>query len=302
MSYEMSKLSLDFAMPGGLFPVAHHRFCDYTNYNTWIWADYLSASLKESQGIRVLFRRMMDGTPTYTALCDNPLSDDNIRKLMALAQAEGNSLCLFPLSAEEKEKLLADYHGTGTTSQDFGDYLYHLEDLAGFRGKKFNGQRNHLNRFRALYPTGTCVKICDIERKMVLDFLDKFYAETPLSPPVLSEKEKITRLVKDAPFDGHDGLFGCAVTVEQQVVAMAIGEVVGDTLYIHSEKALRTYRGAYQAMVVGFASRFLGQGVLYVNREEDDGNPGLRTSKLSYHPAAVLEKWAVTIPFPSNLE
>ena len=78
----------------------------------------------------------------------------------------------------------------------------------------------------------------------------------------------------------------------------SLGEVLGDTLFIHIEKADREIFGAYQMLVSQFAQAYAGEGVSFLNREDDVGDPGLRTSKLSYHPVALLEKYVVTVPDP----
>jgi hypothetical protein len=48
-------------------------------------------------------------------------------------------------------------------------------------------------------------------------------------------------------------------------------------------------------LVNQFAKMFAGEDIRYINREEDDGVEGLRTSKLSYHPACLLDKYVVEL-------
>ena len=87
------------------------------------------------------------------------------------------------------------------------------------------------------------------------------------------------------------GFFGGLIRTEGRIVAFSFGEIIGDTLFVHVEKALREVRGSYQMIVSELLSRFATDGILYVNREEDVGDPGLRYSKESYHPKCLLEKY-----------
>ena len=82
------------------------------------------------------------------------------------------------------------------------------------------------------------------------------------------------------------------------LAGFSLGEIVGDTLFTHIEKADRDYEGCYQMLVAQFAQHFVRDGVHFINREDDTGDLGLRTSKLSYHPVALLEKYTVTIEEP----
>ena len=57
---------------------------------------------------------------------------------------------------------------------------------------------------------------------------------------------------------------------------------------------MSAFPGAYPAVFREFAAHFEGRAVT-VNREEDCGEPGLRQSKLSYHPIRLAEKYNLVI-------
>ena len=66
-------------------------------------------------------------------------------------------------------------------------------------------------------------------------------------------------------------------------------------MFVHIEKADISYDGAYQMLVSSFASYFSHPDIIFINREDDTGNEGLRKSKLSYQPIALLPKYVVSV-------
>ena len=108
---------------------------------------------------------------------------------------------------------------------------------------------------------------------------DSFYAEEEKVREVLEHMEVY-------------GFFGTALWAGGRVVAFSMGEVQGDTLFVHIEKADRNCPGAYQMISHCFAEQW-GGNVRFLNREEDVGDEGLRISKQSYHPVKLLEKFTI---------
>ena len=66
-------------------------------------------------------------------------------------------------------------------------------------------------------------------------------------------------------------------------------------LCVHVEKADTRYEGVYQAISNAFAEYMQRPDVLYINREDDAGDEGLRKSKLSSRPLVLLNKYGVTV-------
>ena len=130
----------------------------------------------------------------------------------------------------------------------------------------------------------------------VLAFLDRYAAGWDKAAPSFHEEVSKNREVLEH-LSAYD-MKGGVLRVDGGVVGFSLGEIVGDTLFTHIEKADRDYEGCYQMLVAQFAQRFAGGTAAFINREDDAGDLGLRASKLRYQPVALLEKFIVTIEEP----
>ncbi len=177
--------------------------------------------------------------------------------------------------------------------RDWCDYIYLAEDMKYFKGKRFSGQRNHLNKFKRLYPNYIFRKIEKTDVERIREFLKEYGGLKDLSKGLARAEYIKTDEFLDVMFDLDQK--GGMIEVDGKIVAVSIGEIVGDTLIIHIEKGLRNYEGVYQAMVSSFAQEYATGKVIYINREEDCGDEGLRISKLQYHPIEVKQKNIVEV-------
>ena len=184
------------------------------------------------------------------------------------------------------------YEYAATCERDLADYIYLAEDLAYMRGRKYSGQRGHINAFIKSFPD---FEFKDIDSTNIND-VKLFYADYLAKRGKTDESFLAEAEILPEIFDNPDlyGFTGLALYTEKGLVAFAMGEIVGDTLWEHIEKADPSVRGAYQMIASGFARCFADK-VKYVNREDDAGDEGLRKSKLSYHPCHLLEKFSVTL-------
>lgn len=103
-------------------------------------------------------------------------------------------------------------------------------------------------------------------------------------------------------FDMHPNMCGVLVEVKDQPVALALAELEpgGHTLLSHVEKALLRVvpesafsRGIYPFVLQANVEQFQKVGYELVNRESDDGVPGLRESKNLYKPIEWRKKFMV---------
>lgn len=271
------------------------RTCDFTIGGTYMWADYFGYRFcihDETLFMRGLSAMDMERTAFYIPVGALPLAR-SVDMLRAYCRAHGEPLVFTAVPEEYVAPLRALGAVAVTELSDWADYLYEAEALATMRGKKFNKKRNHVNRFEADNPG---FRYVDMTRDM-LPAVRSFFETRRLAEtkPALAdvEREQVRRVLMFPEAYGFEG--GVLITEAHGIVAFALGEVRGDTLFVHIEKMNHEVAGAGESICKLFAARSVERHprVAYINREEDTGDPGLRAAKESYHPTALLRKYDV---------
>ena len=87
-------------------------------------------------------------------------------------------------------------------------------------------------------------------------------------------------------------LTGIIAYVENNPVAWSLGELLPDskTYLVHFEKGDNNYKGVYQ-FINNETAKNLPETVLYINREQDLGDEGLRQAKMTYRPCGFINKY-----------
>lgn len=271
-----------------------HKGCEYSFTNLNLWGRQKVAFV---EGFLVLFSQF-DRKAVYPF----PVGEGEILPVLDAiihdARARGIPCCFTGLNAENKATLEQYYPGKFRFQCDRGsfDYVYAIDDLADLKGRKYQKKRNHVNRFRTLYPNWRTEELntgnLEAVRCMAVDWYRKREETDPMGNYVL---EKVALERAFAYY--HDlELEGLVLLDGDRVLAFTMASRLSeDTMDIHFEKALEDADGAYPAINQAFAQYLRNKypTLRYLDREEDMGLEGLRQAKLSYYPDHLVEKcWA----------
>jgi uncharacterized protein len=178
-----------------------------------------------------------------------------------------------------------------TEDRDNSDYLYLREALAVLPGRRFHNKKNRINYFTARHPFEVEIYRRD-HLPGCLELLDEWRRVREGTEGGSSSFESEVAATREGlELAGELGLQGVVVRVEGRVKGFALGERLNDeTSLCHFEKGDPFMDGLYQLVDREF-NRLLFTDCTYVNREQDLGEPGLRESKLSYHPIQMIRKF-----------
>mgnify|MGYP002529767497 FL=1 len=268
------------------YEACDYRLCEYSLGVKLMWRGHLHPSFAEEAGCLIV-RNRIEGEYVF----DFPVVGEGGDPEGALCAIEawcaetGTPLVLSVVPEDKASQLVLRYpRVTVISERPWKDYLYHTEDLAQFAGRRYSGQRNHINKFRRDYPDAAFVALTDPNDPRLTAFWTDYEAEFHKTGPLA--KQELT--LAQEMFSLLDTGWFCAggMLAEGRLVAVSLAEKCGGTLVNHIEKALYSHAGAYPAIVQAFAACY-GDGCDWINREDDARDKGLRTSKLQYLPAAL---------------
>lgn len=285
------------------FQAQSFGMCEYSVGAVYMWRDYHQTRFCVHDGFLTMrFEWKKEERTCYSFPISKEPRDQAERKaflekLRAYAMEENNELVLVSVPSEAIEFLEQEFDVKSTVAKrEWADYVYHYEDLAEMKGRKYSSKRNHIKNFIKNYPGYSVNKITKdnvqrVKAEYQKYFLERFFDENGSEYKNAESEETVMALAEMHQL----GLTGIFVEAAGRIAGFSIGEVVGETLVAHVEKALTEYSGIYTFICREYARASYQEGLKYINREEDVGSEGLRKSKLSYHPAFLLDKHMVQI-------
>ncbi|HHW92965.1 MAG TPA: DUF2156 domain-containing protein [Clostridiaceae bacterium] len=291
LNFQKLKLD-DIPLVRPYFSPNPQRITDLTVGGTFIWRDYFEYEYAIAANCLIFSMVIFEQHRAYTV----PLGFKREEALALLEQhcREIDEPLCFCIAGEMDLPLLSsrypEFHAIA--ERDYFDYLYEVQDLLKLEGGQHKATRNNIKRFLRSTPDWRYEIIHKDNVGAVKAFATKQEQDIDQDNKTLEEEAIKIREVLDH-MELYDA-FGGALFVGDRVIGYSLAEVEGDTIYMHIEKADISYRGVYQMLFTEFVKTFgKRSGITYINREDDAGDPGLRQSKLSYGPIALLAKYTV---------
>ena len=275
---------------------ARYRGCEFSFSTMMMWREHYHTEVAEYADTLCYRQHSGKGKRyVYAFPAGNGDKKAAIQKIMEMSKEQGQEFVIRGFEKGWAAWLEEQFPGQFDiqTYRDEWDYVYSVSALSNLAGSKYHGKRNHIARFKDRgewrYEVMTAENIEDCRAMS-----DIWYHEQLEIGNISVLKEKAVLNYALDHLEDLD-LKGGILYLDDKVVAFTIGEVMlDDTFHVHIEKAYSDIQGAYPMINQQFVLHEM-QDCLFINREEDDGVPGLRRAKESYYPVEMIEKYTAVL-------
>lgn len=283
LTLETKKLWNKFLNP---FPF---RNSSYQFTNLYLWRKYNNTMYHATEN--TLFIRKGVETPYFMAPIynDPAYAKEAYDTLFSYMEKYGYEKILRDVEKSQLEDLQKlPFTFSCELHRDQQEYIYSVEQLSTLKGKALHKKKNHFNQF--VRNQEYTVKYIEDSVDECIELAEKWFRENEYSSQLYHELEGIRDLFQNR---AHFDLKGISVFIDGVCQGFTILEKIQDDVLLnHIEKADKTFNGLY-TFIANTALEEFGEGILYTNREQDLGIPGLRKSKESYIPLFLEDKYIV---------
>lgn len=280
-----------------LLHYSDYRATEYCFTSLFIWSDIYNsevARLKDWLIVRSIYK----GTAQYIFPAGKGDLYDALRAMVEDSEENELKFLLTSIPPSQVQTIEQLFPGEFefTPHRNIYDYIYDREALSTLSGKKYQSKRNFISRFKKL-PDWSYESIDrDNEAHLALQIEEckamtaEWCRQNGCTQNISMETESCATHKALNNFKSLN-LRGGILRVEGKIAAYTLGEPINsDTFIIHIEKAFSQITGAYPMINQSFILKE-AMNYKYINREDDAGDEGLRTAKLSYHPLFMEEKF-----------
>lgn len=268
-----------------MFERMQPRISEFTFAGLYLFRNAHSYRLTGCEDSMVILGKGYDGNEYFL-----PPLEGNIAAALGKLLSEG--MLLYGADEVFVDRYLGRLEGIVIEEdRDAFDYLYRRMSLAELPGNRYHKKKNRINYFISRYSS----RIEPYSRRHLdgaLSLLEEWRAVRS-GVDSRSFDAEVEAAAEGLHLADRLGLTGVVVLVADRIRAFALGERLNAlTSVCHFEKADPFLEGIYQLVDREF-NRLCYTDCMYVNREQDLGEPNLRKSKLSYHPVELVKKFRV---------
>ncbi|MBU1616577.1 MAG: DUF2156 domain-containing protein, partial [Candidatus Margulisbacteria bacterium] len=266
------------------------EICELSSANLFIWHNFDRGSYTFINNNLCLKINLINDTPYFL----EPIGDSLIPETAALCLNETGRL------SRVSERLLKQLPLNKVRAhclRSQNDYIYQTGSLAEYKGGNFDGKRNHVKRFAKLYPNFVYTPIDRSFKPAALALFEKWFAarkETHFFQKLAYNAQR-QALENSFNYFSELKLIGGGLQAGGELKSFVIGSPLNSkTIDAHFQYSDPTATGATQTLWQKACTETFPD-FTYINFEQDLGIPGLRKSKLSYHPEKIEKKYEVRL-------
>lgn len=276
---------------------SHTRSCDYTTGNLIMWSGFMHyryAIKDETLFISCLSQMDLKSNAFLPPIGKLP-QQEAVAILQDYCHETGEKLRFTAVPQEFLKELQGCIPNCDISRlEGWSDYIYNAESLATLHGKALNKKRNRYNKFISENPGYVYSRYNDSDRPDVIKFLitDRDCQHNREENMRCYEQWQCINTVRNLSLYQQPA---AVIRINGEIAAFTLGEILGDMLYIHIEKAKREIPGAAEAINRLFVNDMITENpdLRFVNREEDLGDPGLQQAKKAYNPQEMLHRYEI---------
>lgn len=276
------------------------KYPAYSDYNfVSLWSYNVNEDVKISQlhdNLIIRFADYLTQEPFYSYLGTNEILDTT-NTLLTFAKSEGilPELKLVPEVVIATDDRLSDLFTVKEDIDNF-DYIYSIEELCDLKGKYYNSQRNHINKFKKNHSQHTVV-LLDLTSTPVKEEIMKVFAKWEERKGSTREDtiHEFSALERFLQLVDKINVIGIGIYLKKELIGFSIDEILSNGYAInHFEKADTKFPGTFQLLKQSTAQHLQKNACNYLNCEQDLGLVGLREAKTLWRPALFLKKFIIS--------
>ena len=179
--------------------------------------------------------------------------------------------------------------------RDHFDYLYRVTDFANFKGRKYDGKRNHINRFMREHAGYKFEPLAQKDVDAVMSLFEQWCLLKKGEWPAAELAYEAQRQALKNAMDNYDALelMGGGIWESDELLGFIVGGTLSaETISVHFNYCYQ-HKSGIATVLLREACRTVFSDFTYANLEQDLGILGLRKNKESYYPISLVEKYEI---------